>query len=76
MGWTKITKMIELQEITQSTNKNQIPARISKKGMDRYEAKIKSGESPAGDVTSSDGISSIGLCKPSLTYLLFLRLNS
>jgi hypothetical protein len=25
-----------------------------KKGMDRYEAKIKSGEAPAGDATSSD----------------------
>ncbi len=25
-----------------------------KKGMDRYEAKIKSGEPPAGDATSSD----------------------
>ena len=25
-----------------------------KKSMDRYEAKIKSGEAPAGDVTSSD----------------------
>jgi hypothetical protein len=46
--------MIELREITQSTNKNQIPAKISKKGMDRYEAKIKSGEAPAGDATSSD----------------------
>lgn len=25
-----------------------------KKGMDRYEEKIKSGEAPAGDATSSD----------------------
>jgi hypothetical protein len=25
-----------------------------KKGMDRYEAKIKSGEAPEGDATSSD----------------------
>ena len=25
-----------------------------KKGMDRYEAKIKSGEAPTGDVTRSD----------------------
>ena len=25
-----------------------------KKGMDRYEAKIKSGETPAGDATRSD----------------------
>jgi hypothetical protein len=25
-----------------------------KKGMDRYEAKIKSGEAPAGEATSSD----------------------
>jgi hypothetical protein len=25
-----------------------------KKGMDKYEAKIKSGEAPAGDATSSD----------------------
>jgi hypothetical protein len=32
MGWTRIMKIVKLREITRSTNKNQIPAKISKKG--------------------------------------------
>ena len=38
----------EAQAAISDTGKN------IKKGMDRYEEKIKSGEAPAGDATSSD----------------------
>ena len=34
-------------------NKNRILTKISK-SMDKYEAKIKSGEAPVGDATSSE----------------------
>ncbi len=52
--WIKTPDAIILQVIIRLTNLNQISAKISKK-RDRFEEKLRSGEAPVGDATTSDG---------------------